>query len=129
MQYFIACQHLLHIFLYNIVSLLKEVQKMLSENLKRKREELDMMQSEVARRINVTRQAISNWECGRTEPNIEMLGKLAKLYGCSKIELIEGRKPDFELKLSSDEMVFLEAYRNADSTQRMLAYAQLLKGR
>ena len=37
----------------------------------------------LAKRLGVTKQAVSNWENGNIQPSIEMLLRLAKLFGVS----------------------------------------------
>ena len=44
-----------------------------SEILKRLREEHALSQDELAQRVMVTRQAVSRWENGETQPNTETL--------------------------------------------------------
>ena len=61
-----------------------------------------MTQDELAEHLSVTRQAVSNWECGRTEPDIECLNKLALTLDVSVEELIYGerkekKKPDLRV--------------------------------
>lgn len=46
----------------------------------------------VARRLEVSRGTIDNWEKGRTEPSISMAVKIAKLFGVSVEELMEVSK-------------------------------------
>ena len=54
-----------------------------SEILKRLREEHALSQDELAQRIMVTRQAVSRWENGETQPNTETLKLLSKEYDVS----------------------------------------------
>ena len=63
---------------------------MVGKNIKRIREERGITQEELAERLNVTRQAVSNWECGKTQPSIEMLNQLALTFEVSVEELIYG---------------------------------------
>ena len=58
-----------------------EVNKML--NLKDIREEKNLQQKEIAKRLNRTPACISSWETGKTEPSIEDLVKLADLLDVS----------------------------------------------
>ena len=46
---------------------------MLKDALARLRRERGLTQEELARRLYITRQAVSRWECGATEPGIDML--------------------------------------------------------
>lgn len=54
-----------------------------------KREELHMSQEELARRLGVTRQAISKWECGKNYPDIYSLKGLAEVLKLDIEELLE----------------------------------------
>lgn len=65
---------------------------MIAENIKHFREEKKISQSELAERLNVTRQAVSNWECGKTEPDIETLHKISDILEITIEELIYGTK-------------------------------------
>jgi len=49
-----------------------------------------MTQEQLSKGINVTRQAVSNWETGKTEPDIDMLHQIAKGLMISIEELIHG---------------------------------------
>ncbi len=62
----------------------------LSENIKRFRTQNNITQEELAEKINVTRQAVSNWENGKTEPDIETLTKIAQIFDISIDELVDG---------------------------------------
>ena len=49
-----------------------------------------MTQEFVAEAIGVSRQAVSKWESGATDPSTSNLLALAKLYGVSVTELLAG---------------------------------------
>ena len=51
--------------------------------LLRLREEKSLSQEELAKKVHVTRQAVSRWETGVTMPNTETLKLLSKLYNVS----------------------------------------------
>ena len=59
----------------------KIVRKSLSEMLKENRTRCKMTQEFVAETIGVSRQAVSKWENGTSEPNTSNLMALARLYG------------------------------------------------
>lgn len=61
---------------------------MVGKNIKFFREKKNITQSELADKLCVTRQAVSNWENGKTEPDIEMLNKIASVLEISIEELI-----------------------------------------
>lgn len=60
-------------------------------NLKETRKSCGFTQKQVATALNVVESCYANWEQGRTEPNIEMLRKLAYIFNVSIDELINGR--------------------------------------
>ena len=60
------------------------------ENIKKTRNKFRITQEELAEKINVTRQAVSNWENGKTEPDIETLTKIAQIFDISIDELVDG---------------------------------------
>ncbi|MDO4867898.1 MAG: zinc ribbon domain-containing protein [Clostridia bacterium] len=53
------------------------------EILKRLREERGLLQEELAERVLVTRQAVSRWETGQTQPNTDTLRLLSREFDVS----------------------------------------------
>ena len=53
------------------------------EILRNLREKNNLTQEQMAEKINVTRQAVSRWENGETQPNTDMLKTLSKEFGVS----------------------------------------------
>lgn len=51
--------------------------------IKQLRTGLEMKQSDLAKRLNVGQNTISNWETGKTEPDTGSLQKMASLFGVS----------------------------------------------
>lgn len=70
----------------------------ISKNIKKFRTQKKLTQETVANQLFVTRQTVSSWESGRTEPDIETLCRLAGLFGIEIEELIYGR-----LKMTDEE--------------------------
>ena len=67
-------QALLACFFFFQFSLNYEVGKMeFNEQIKRLRKENNLTQEEMAKKLNITRQAISNWENNRNLPDFEMI--------------------------------------------------------
>ena len=64
--------------------------KSLSEVLRENRTRCTMTQEFVAETLGVSRQAVSKWENGTSEPSTSNLLALAKLYGISAEELLRG---------------------------------------
>ena len=64
------------------------VRKSLGQVLKDRRLECKMTQEFVAERLGVSRQAVSKWESGTSDPSTANLLALAKLYDISPEELL-----------------------------------------
>jgi transcriptional regulator with XRE-family HTH domain len=62
-----------------------EVIKMnvVNTSIKDLRKKKNMTQDELAEKLKVTRQAVSNWETGKTQPDIETLTQLAEVFDVS----------------------------------------------
>lgn len=65
------------------------VRKSLGETLKDHRIRCCMTQEFVAERLGVSRQAVSKWENGTSDPSTSNLLALAKLFGVSAEELLK----------------------------------------
>ena len=59
----------------------------IAENIKSRRESLDMSQAELAEKVEVTQSAVSRWEHRESVPLLKYQKKLAILFGCSVDEL------------------------------------------
>lgn len=64
----------------------------LGETLKEYRTHCKMTQEFVAEAVGVSRQAVSKWENGSSDPSTSNLLALAKLFGVSVEELLKGVK-------------------------------------
>lgn len=73
----------------------------LSQKLQNRRKDLKLTQEEVAEKIHVSRQTISNWETGRTLPDINSLVLISDIYDISLDALIKEDKKMIK-KLSVD---------------------------
>lgn len=67
--------------------------------LKERRSQLDLTQQQVAEKLYISRQTISNWENGKSYPDLDMLIKISDVYQVSIDSLLKG---DQELKKSLD---------------------------
>ena len=61
---------------------------LLGENIRKYRKSNDMSQDELAEKLNVTRQSISLWETGQTQPSIDNIIALSKLFNVSTDDLL-----------------------------------------
>jgi transcriptional regulator with XRE-family HTH domain len=70
------------------VSIMNNVGKM----IKKIREQKNMTQEQLAEKLNVTRQAVSNWENSKTQPDIDTIIKISCVLEVSVEEIIYGQK-------------------------------------
>lgn len=56
---------------------------MLNQRIRLLRQSRNISQVELAKRLNVTKQSVSNWENDNIQPSIEMLLKMAEFFSVS----------------------------------------------
>ncbi len=82
------------------------------EILKKLREKNNLTQEQMANRVNVTRQAVSRWENGETQPNPEMLKVLSREFDVSINTLLGSPRQLYcqccGMPLSEDSMISRE---------------------
>ena len=66
-----------------------KTRKSLGEAIKEHRTQCKMTQEFVAETLGVSRQAVSKWESGTSDPSTSNLVALAKLYGTSAEDLLK----------------------------------------
>ncbi len=62
------------------------------KNIKKIRKERNLTQDDLAERLHCTRQTISNYENGKSEPNIALLVEIANVLEVEVNDLIYGPK-------------------------------------
>lgn len=72
----------------------KVIRKSLGEVLKENRLRCKMTQEFVSETLGVSRQAVSKWENGTSDPSTSNLIALSKLYGVSSEELLKSTDTD-----------------------------------
>ena len=85
----------------------------IGKNIKKYRTLCGLSQSEIAEKMKMTRQGISSWETGRTEPSINDIERLASILDCSKTDLIG----------NYSEAVDLDAYMENPYLRQFILYA------
>ena len=117
----------------------------LTKNLYNYREAHNYTQEKVSKYLNITRQAYSNYETGKRDPDVRLLVKLSELYGITLNQLIldsytpsvirESRPPyqtavepnnNTSLFLTEEEAELILKYRNASDEDRYIVQ-KLLK--
>lgn len=75
---------------------------MYGKRLKEIRMEKNFSQEDVAKKMNISRQAISKWENDKTEPDLKSLKMLSEIYETALDELLTFKdKPEYEKKENS----------------------------
>ncbi|MBQ9000635.1 MAG: helix-turn-helix domain-containing protein [Eggerthellaceae bacterium] len=73
-------------------------------NIRDHREQAGISQEELARRIFVSRQTVSNWETGKTYPDVQSLLLLSSLFGVSVDSLVKGDVETMSKEIENYEM-------------------------
>lgn len=69
-----------------------------SKNIKKARTRLGLTQDALGERVHVTRQTVSSWETGRTQPDLDMLLQLCRALEVPPEELLYGEKRNTSLE-------------------------------
>ena len=75
----------------------------LGENIKSRRKELKLSQEYIAEQLGVSRQAISKWETGQSEPTAGNLIQLAEVLELNLSELVDPQMNNKESSTSENE--------------------------
>ena len=71
------------------------------------RERLGMSQQDLAQACMVSRQTISNWETGKTLPDIQSMAYLAEVFGVTVDDLVNQVAPELGKRVSVDKRELL----------------------
>ena len=82
----------------------KENRMNISNQIKNYRKQKNLSQEELTEKIYVSRQTISNWETGKSYPDVHNLLLLSTLYDISIDELIKGDVEMMKEKITSNEL-------------------------
>lgn len=100
----------------------------LIEKLRNARIDNNLKQSEVAALLNVKKNTISNWENGKSNPDIDSLVELCKIYNISCASILEEAYADCSihtLSVSGLEKEIILAYRKADNIGKAVVLRSL----
>lgn len=64
----------------------------IGKNIAKLRRAKGWTQDDLAQKLFITRQTVSGWEIGRTQPGLDVLGELADVLDCSPLDIIGSRK-------------------------------------
>ena len=77
-------------------------------SIKKLRQEKQLSQEQLAEQLHVTRQALSNWENGKTQPDVDTLTQLASIFDVSieRIIYVKGTpRLHFAIKIDPQKSV------------------------
>ncbi len=80
----------------------------LGSQIKRYRNELHLSQEELAEKIFVSRQSVSNWETDKTYPDIKSLLLLSELFSVSLDTLIKGDLEIMKKEIDAQELAVFQ---------------------
>jgi len=89
----------------------------LHEKLYQLRKEKGLTQADLAERLEVSRQSVSNWEVGTTTPSTKRLRDLSQLYGVPLDYLLNENSPEKQEEASLKEEISPEAKDNDKVTE------------
>ena len=90
----------------------------LNENIRRLRIQYGVNQVEFAKKMNVTKQCVSNWENDNVLPSIEMLVKMAEFFSVST---------DYLLGRTAEDSIDTEGLTEEQSSHVRMLVADLRK--
>lgn len=82
----------------------------ISTQIKKHRAELGLSQEELAQQIYVTRQSVSNWETGKTYPDLQSLLRMSDLFHVSLDQLIKGDVETMKKEIDQAEIKKFDRY-------------------
>lgn len=114
----------------------KEFNRIFSANLRKQLSIAHMTQAELAARLKVSPQAVSNWVNGTKSPRMDKVDAMCKVFGCRRGDLME-EKPSYYLNVEAaavaqelfdnpDLRMLFDAGRSATPEQLRMA-AQMLR--
>lgn len=77
----------------------------IGNQIKQHRATLSLSQEELAEQIYVTRQTLSNWENGKTYPDVNSLLRLSDVFGVTLDELVKGDIPKMKEQIKQTDII------------------------
>ena len=91
---------------------------MFSEKLKAARKQRGLSQAALGKLLDVQAKTISNWENGKSEPNLKTINKLCEVLNIPLYSLIS---KDVDYQLNYDEAFVIKKYRELnDDGKKMI---------
>ena len=97
---------------------------MVGKNIKKYREQKGLTQEQLAEQLCVTRQAVSNWENEKTQPDVETLHKISCALECSVEELIYGTQRKVTIINNINKKTVTEGLSFGSALAIVISYVQ-----
>ena len=98
----------------------------LGNQIKYYRSEKELSQEELAERVYVTRQSISNWENNKNYPDINSIALLSEVFEISIDNLIKGDLEKMKKEINSEEVKKLNFYASMMGILMITAFISLI---
>ena len=99
----------------------------LSENLKKLRQQKNLTQEQAAEFLNVTAHTVSRWECGTTLPDVMLLPQIAGLYCVTIDDLFRKTSVAYESYAQRLASVYEATHRPEDFISAVFEFRKLIK--
>lgn len=87
----------------------------ISKNLRRLRANVDMSQTDLAKKLNVSQQSVSAWELGQRTPGIDDAVKLSQFFGVPADNFLDGSVMPSDLIRKAEEDKHVKRFRRITS--------------
>lgn len=106
--------------------------KIFTDTLKNLISQSEKLQIDICKEMNISKQKLTNWKSGYTEPNLNDLINLANYFQCS-IDYLLGIEDDFGVRtaapisdgLTSEERSLIDQYRTLPDKIKKLVREQI----
>ena len=103
----------------------QEFNEIFSKQLKRQLQIHEMTQSDLAKRLGVSTQSVTNWCRGAKAPRMDKVDSMCKIFNCRRSDLMEENSL---IQLNNNDKTILDKYHqlNDKGKQRLLERADEL---
>lgn len=103
----------------------QEFNEIFSKQLKRQLRIHEMTQSDLAKRLGVSTQSVTNWCKGAKTPRMDKVDSMCKIFSCRRSDLMEEKS---SIPLNNNDKTILDKYHllNEEGRQRLLERADEL---
>ena len=96
------------------------------------RKKVGLLQAELAEKLGVTRQAVSRWEHDVTEPDLESVKRMCRIFGITTDEFLFGEYVEYKdlrtaAALDDEENALTAAEQNGEDADEEIAAAEVGK--